>query len=100
MRRPFLASFVIAMPLSGLLWAFATLCGAIHGAPACGVLSYAAVPLVVIALLIERALFDVPQSEGTVLVLIWAAAYVLSLVMVVLGFSVWRALRGRTETTH
>ena len=62
-------------------------------APACGALSYAAAPLVVLALLIERALFDAPQPQATVLVLIWGAAYLVSLVMVFLGFWVWRALR-------
>ena len=46
-----------------------------------------------LALLLERALFDVPQSEGIVLLLIWVAAYLLSLVMVFLGFWVRRALR-------
>ncbi len=93
MRRPYLMNFLLALLLSALLFVFANICGAIHGAPACGVLSYAAAPLVVLALLLERALFDVPQGEGIVLLLIWVAAYFLSLVMVFLGFWVWRALR-------
>ncbi len=93
MRRPYLNNFLLALLLSVLLFVFANVCGAIHGAPACGALSYAAAPLVVLALLLERALFDVPQSEGVVLVLIWVAAYLLSLVMVFLGFWVWRALK-------
>ena len=93
MRRPYLVNFLLAVPLSALLFAFATVCGAIHGAPACGALSYAAAPLVVLALMIERAVFDAPQSEGTVLVLIWVATYLVSLVMIFLGFWVWRALR-------
>ena len=93
MRRPYLANFLLAVPVSAALFAFAYACGAIHGAAACGALSYAAAPLVVLALLIERALFDAPQPEGTVLVLIGAAAYLVSLVMVFLGFWVWRALR-------
>lgn len=95
MRRPYLVNFLLAFPLSAVLFGLATVCGAIHGAPACGVLSYFAAPLVVLGLIIERALFDAPQSEGTVLVLIWIAAYLLSLVMVFLGFWVWRALRPR-----
>ena len=93
MRRPYLMNFLLALLLSVVLFVFANVCGAIHGAPACGALSYAAAPLVVLALLLERALFDVPQSEGIVLLLIWVAAYLLSLVMVFLGFWVRRALR-------
>ncbi len=93
MRRPYLMNFLLALLLSAVLFVFASVCGAIHGAPACGALSYAAAPLVVLALLLERALFDVPQSEGIVLLLIWVAAYLLSLVMVFLGFWVRRALR-------
>jgi len=93
MRRPYLMNFLLSLLLSALLFVFANVCGAIHGAPACGALSYAAAPLVVLALLLERALFDVPQSEGIVLLLIWVAAYLLSLVMVFLGFWVRRALR-------
>lgn len=95
MRRPYLANFLLAVPLAVVLFLFAYTCGAIHGAPACGALSYAAAPLVVIALLMERALFDAPQGEGTVLVLLWITAYLVSLVMVFLGFWVWRALRPR-----
>ena len=95
MRRPYLTNFLLALPLSAVLFVFANACGAIHGGPACGALSYAAAPLVVLGLLLERALFDAPQSQGTVLVLIWVAAYLLSLVMVFLGFWVWRALRPR-----
>ena len=93
MCRPYLMNFLLALLLSAVLFVFASVCGAIHGAPACGALSYAAAPLVVLALLLERALFDVPQSEGIVLLLIWVAAYLLSLVMVFLGFWVRRALR-------
>lgn len=95
MRRSLLASCLLAVPLSALLSVFANACGAIHGAPACGALSYAAAPLVVLALLIERALYAAPQSEGTVLVLIWGATYVVSFVMALLGFLVWHALRPR-----
>lgn len=95
MRRPYLYNFLLALPLSALLFVFASICGAIHGAPACGALSYAAAPLVVLALLIERALFAAPQSEAMVGVLIWVAAYLVSLIMVFLGFWVWQALRGK-----
>ena len=97
MRRPHLAIFLIAVPISALLVVFANACGAIHGAPACGALSYAAVPLVVLALLLERAVFGTAQSDATVLVLLGVVAYAITVLMIFLGFWVWRALRGRTE---
>ena len=94
MRRPYLAIFLIALPVSALVFAFAHACGAIHGAPACGAFSYAAVPIVVIALLLERAIFGMPQSDATVLILVWLVAYVVTLLTILLGFWAWRALRG------
>jgi len=49
-RRRYVATLLLALPLSALLVAFASVCGGIHGAPTCGVLTYAAVPLVVLVL--------------------------------------------------
>jgi len=95
MRHPYRVIALIAVPVSALLFVFANACGAIHGAPACGASSYAAVPVVVMALLLERVMFGVPQSETTVLVLVWLVAYIVSLLTILLGFWVWRALRGR-----
>ena len=97
MRRPYVAIFLTAVPVSALLFIFANACGAIHGAPACGALSYAAVPLVVMALFLERAFYGAPQSETTVLILVWLVAYLVSLLTILLGFWVWRALRGRRD---
>ena len=97
MRRPYVVIFLVAVPVSALLVVFANSCGAIHGAPACGAASYAAVPVVVLALLLERAVFGAPQSDATVLVLLWVVSYVVSLLAILLGFWVWRALRGRID---
>ena len=97
MRGPYLVIALIAVPISALLLVFANACGAIHGAPACGAFSYAAVPLVVLALLLERAVFGTPQSDVTVLVLLGVVAYAMTVLMMLLGFWVWRALRGRTD---
>lgn len=97
MRRPCLVIALIAVPISALLLVFANACGAIHGAPACGAASFAAVPVVVLALLLERAVFGAPQSDATVLVLVSVVSYLVSLLFILLGFWVWRALRGRTD---
>lgn len=97
MRRPYLVIFLIAVPISAPLFVFANTCGAIHGAPACGAASYAAVPVVVLSLLLERAVFGAPQSDATVLVLMWVVSYLVTLLVILLGFWVWRALRGRID---
>jgi len=97
MRRPYVAIFLTAVPVSALLFMFANACGAIHGAPACGAASYAAVPLVVMALLLERGFYGAPQSDTTVLILLWLVAYLVSLLTILLGYWVWHALRGRVD---
>jgi hypothetical protein len=77
-----LASIIlVAVPIAIVLALFVEACGAIHGKPNCGPLSFLAVPVVVFALVVEGVLFSAPQNDLTVRMLIWASAYAIALVL-------------------
>lgn len=70
---------LFAVPLAVALALLAEICGNIHGSPACGPLSFVAVPITVLGLLLEQLLFPDPQSGLTVRLLIWSVAYLVAL---------------------
>lgn len=86
---------LLAMPAAVALVLFANACGAFHGRPACGVLSLAAIGLVVIPLFLEHLLFSEPQGSLTGQLLLWFVAY---LVCLMIGFFVFW-LRGALRRT-
>jgi hypothetical protein len=86
---------LLALPIAVALVVFANACGAFHGAPVCGPLSMAAIPLVVLPLFLEHVLFSEPQSETTRRIMLWLVAYLLSLVLVLIVHRL-RALSRRT----
>lgn len=73
---------LFAIPVAVALVLFANACGAFHGKPACGPLSIAAIPLVVIPLFLQHLLFSEPQSELTGRMFLWCVSYFVSLVLV------------------
>jgi hypothetical protein len=79
-RRVAIAALV-ALPVALALALFVEACGAVHGAPKCGVLSYAAVPFVVLALVLESLAFSSPQNDHTVRVLLWLTIYVVAVLL-------------------
>jgi hypothetical protein len=75
---------LLALPIAVALVLFANACGAFHGAPVCGPLSMAAIPIVVLPLFLEHILFSEPQSETTRRIMLWLVAYLVSLVLVLI----------------
>ena len=91
--RKLVLAILLAVPVALALTVFVETCGAVHGSPRCGTLSYAAIPVVVGALALEGLAFRSPQSEFTVRVLIWAVTYAVAFVLCFLAVHLSSRLR-------
>jgi heme A synthase len=72
---------LLALPVALGLAVFVEKCGAIHGPPDCGALSYAAIPFLVISLALESLLFVSPQNDHVVHVILWFVAFVVAILL-------------------
>jgi len=85
MRNPVSRRIAIAaVAAAAMAVAFALLaekCGAIHGSPRCGPLSYAAVPFTIAALALESLIFGSPQNDQVVRLILWLVASVIAVLI-------------------
>jgi hypothetical protein len=79
--RPLVAIALAAIPVALALVLFFDACGAIHGPPRCGALSYAAIPFVVLDLALESSLFSSPPNDRVVLAGLAVVAYAVALAL-------------------
>lgn len=91
--RRFRIVLLIAIPIAVAVAFLALFCGNIHGRPACGPLSFLAVPVTIFALVLEGLVFSYPQSGHIVRALVWLSAYVLSLPLALIALWLWQKLR-------
>ena len=75
---------LIAMPVAFGLALFFEACGAMHGAPKCGPLSYVAIPFVVLSLMLDTLVFSSPQNDLTVRIELWLVAYAVAVLLCIL----------------
>jgi hypothetical protein len=75
------AALLLAVPVAIGLGFFVETCGAIHGTPPCGPLSYAAVPFAVLALVLESVIFRSPQNDNVVRLILFLVVYVVAVLI-------------------
>jgi len=85
-------ALLLALPLAAGLFVFAESCGSIHGSPRCGALSFPAVVLVVLPLMLGSAVLRSPPSQAAVRILMFVVAYAFAFVACLLVLW-WRSRR-------
>ena len=80
MQRGTIAT-LLGLPVALGFALFVEKCGAIHGAPNCGPLSYVAVPFLVIALALESLLFSSPQNDHVVRAILWFVVFAVAVLL-------------------
>jgi hypothetical protein len=87
-------ALVLAVPVAIGLAVFAQNCGAIHGSPRCGGLSTVAVPIVVFALVAEGLMFQAPQGDATIWLLVGGVSFVIAFALCFAVLTVASRMRG------
>lgn len=89
---------VLALPAAVILTLLVENCGSIHGSPSCGPLSFLAVPLAVLTLMLDSMVFPWLQFEQMHRMLTWVVAYGVAFVLC-LGAR-WLMQKVRGEATR